>query len=135
MVSKNRNILTKIHLIISVLVVIPASIIYGFYPESILEISPDSVNERNFHKAIMGLYLGFSLLWLLGVFKIYFIKAALISNIVFMLGLGFGRLISVLLDGTPSFLYSLGTIGELLLGFYGVWVCNQYFTSKINMLK
>lgn len=115
-------IITKIHLIISVVIVVPAAFIYGFKPELVLDINYKTIDEYNFSKAVMGLYLGFAMLWLFGVFKSSLLKAALISNTIFMLGLGFGRLTSIALDGVPTQAYLFGTIGELVLGCYGLWV-------------
>ena len=126
MARTNRLFITKIHLIISVLIVMPVSIVYGFQPESKFDIYLNTIDEHNFFKAIMGLYLGFSALWILGIFKSTYLKIALISNMIFMLGLGFGRLLSIMLDGTPTFGYQFGAIAELFLGFYGLWVIKRY---------
>jgi Domain of unknown function (DUF4345) len=123
-------IISRVHLIISISIVVPAAIIYGFSPEQFLDIQLNTIDENNFFKAIMGLYLAFSVLWLLGVFNPKYIIAALISNVMFMLGLGIGRLVSILWDGTPSFAFSLGTIGELILGFYGLWVTIREYPKK-----
>ena len=119
------TIVQKIHLVISTLVVIPVSFVYGFAIDSQLDIAPDTIDEHNFFKAVMGMYLGFALLWILGIFKKPYLKAALISNVIFMLSLGFGRLISFVVDGLPSDAYVIGTLGELILGFYGVWVLTK----------
>ena len=125
----NQNIITKIHLIISVCIVVPVSFFYGFNPKSQFDIQLDTIDEHNFFKAIMGLYLGFSILWILGVFKANYLKMALVTNMIFMLGLGFGRLLSVTLDGVPTFGYKFGTIAELFLGFYGLWVLLHHTTT------
>ena len=125
----NQNIITKIHLIISVCIVVPVSFFYGFNPNSQFDIQLDTIDEHNFFKAIMGLYLGFSILWILGVFKANYLKMALVTNMIFMLGLGFGRLLSVTLDGVPTFGYKFGTIAELFLGFYGLWVLLHHTTT------
>ena len=42
-----------------------------------------------------------------------------------MLGLGFGRLASMIFDGLPLIGFLAGTVGELLLGWYGVWVLSR----------
>lgn len=118
---KNDFIL-KIHLVISVLIVIPVAFVYGFNPDSQFDIHLNSVDELNQFKAIMGLYLGFSMLWILGIFKRNFLKIALISNMVFMLGLSLGRAMSMFLDGAPTFGYQFGIFAELLLGIYGLWI-------------
>lgn len=130
MLKTKKEIVTKIHLIISVLVVGTASIIYGFYPNSLVELFPTTIDALNFNKAIMGLYLGFSILWLLGIFKVSYLKVALISNVVFMFGLAFGRLVSISLDGIPSLAYVLGTFGELILGLYSLYIYNRCLHSK-----
>lgn len=122
-----RNFIFKIHLIISILIVVPVAFLYGFKPSSEFDIHLDTIDERNAFKAIMGLYLGFSILWILGLFKKNYLKLALVSNMIFMLGLGFGRLISLVLDGIPTFAYVFGTVGELILGFYGVWVLKSKY--------
>ncbi len=115
----------NIHLVISILIVASVAIQYGFKPDFQFELYPKTVDEHNFFKAIMGLYLGFSIVWILGIVKPNFLKMALITNIVFMLGLGFGRIISLLIDGIPTSGYVYGTIGELILGFYGLYVLGK----------
>lgn len=130
MLKTKTDIISKIHLIISVCIVVPVSFVYGFNPSSQFDIYLNTVDEHNFFKAIMGLYLGFSALWVLGVFKSNYLKLALVSNMLFMLGLGFGRVLSLLLDGTPTFWYIFGTFAELFLGFYGLWVLTIYERSS-----
>jgi hypothetical protein len=122
----NQQIISKIHLVISVLIVVPVAFVYGFNPGSEFDIHLDTIDEHNFFKAIMGLYLGFSTLWILGIFKANYLKLALVTNMLFMLGLGFGRVLSWFMDGTPTFGYQFGTFAELFLGFYGLWVLKKY---------
>ncbi|WP_236548001.1 DUF4345 domain-containing protein [Polaribacter septentrionalilitoris] len=90
MFKTKKDFINKIHLIISVCLVMPVSFVYGFNPSSEFDIQLQTIDEHNFFKAIMGLYLGFSALWILGIFKHQYLKIAVITNIVFMLGLGFG---------------------------------------------
>jgi hypothetical protein len=127
-----QHIITKIHLIISVLIVVPVSFVYGFNPGSAFDIHLNTLDEQNIFKAIMGLYLGFSMLWLLGIFRASYLKVALASNIIFMLGLGSGRLLSLFLDGTPSFAYQFGTFAELFVGFYGLWAYNFRYNKSTS---
>ncbi|KOY51228.1 DUF4345 domain-containing protein [Polaribacter dokdonensis] len=122
MLKTKQDITIKIHLLISVCIVIPVAFVYGFKPSSQFEIYPKTLDELNAFKAIMGLYLGFATLWILGTFKPKFLTAALITNMIFMLGLGFGRVLSFLLDGSPTFGFLFGMYAELILGFYGLWV-------------
>lgn len=125
MFKTKQDFIAKIHLIISVCIVIPVSFVYAFNPGFKFNIQLQTIDEHNFFKAIMGLYIGFSMLWLLGIFKQQFLKTAIVTNFVFMLGLGFGRLLSFFIDGTPTFGYQFGTFAELFLGFYGVWVLTR----------
>lgn len=111
----------NIHLIISVLVVIPVACIYGFCPHLLFDVSINSIDESNIFKAIMGLYLAFATLWIVGILKPSFWKIATVSNLIFMFGLGFGRIISIGFDGSPSSIFVLGTIGELVLGLYALF--------------
>ena len=129
MFKTKQDFINKIHLIISVLIVVPVSFVYGFNPSSEFDIQLQTIDEHNFFKAIMGLYLGFSILWILGIFKHQYLKIALITNIIFMLGLGFGRVLSFFIDGNPTFGYQFGTFAELFLGFYGCWVLGKF---KLN---
>ncbi|WP_246067810.1 DUF4345 family protein [Changchengzhania lutea] len=55
---------------------------------------------------------------------------AIITNIIFMLSLGFGRGLSLVLDGTPTLAYLFGTFAELFLGVYGVWVLKSQHTPN-----
>lgn len=126
MISKN------LHLIISTFVVASIAIVYGFQPNMVFDVSINSIDEANIFKAIMGLYLAFSMLWLLGIFQIDLWKTATVSNIVFMLGLAFGRIISMLLDGIPTVIFVAGTAGELVLGFYGWYQFNKYNFQNLS---
>ena len=121
-----KDIINKIHLIISILIVVPVSFVYGFNPSSEFNIQLQTIDEHNFFKAIMGLYLGFSAFWILGVFEHQYLKLALITNMIFMLGLGFGRVLSFFIDGNPTFGYQFGTFAELFLGFYGCWILSKF---------
>jgi Domain of unknown function (DUF4345) len=129
--NKNR-VIKNTHLLISSAVVLPISLVYGFFPEVFFKLSIDTVDEKNILKAIMGIYIGFALLWILGVFRTKFWKIATVSNFIFMFGLAFGRIISMISDGIPSKLLMLGVFGELVLGIYGVYVYRFFENKKIT---
>lgn len=124
-IMDQENFKQKIHLVISVIIVVPVSFLYGFDRLSQLNIDLNTTDELNVFKGIMGLYLGLALLWLLGIFKQKYLYAALVSNTAFMLGLGVGRFFSIIIDGLPTAAFIFGTIGELVLGFYGLWVLKR----------
>ena len=90
---------------------------YGFNPTLFLQVNTNTIDEANILKAIFGLYLAFALLWILGILNQNYWKTATICNMLFMFGLGFGRIISMFFDGIPSTIFVLGTVGELILGF------------------
>jgi len=131
-VQPRNNFIFKIHLIISVIIVIPVAILYGWFPELTFDLFPNTMDEMSFYKAVMGLYLAFSLLWLLGIFNSNYFRVALISNMVFMLGLGFGRTISLLIDGVPGNAYLIGAFGEIALGLYGLWALKKSTTFELK---
>lgn len=103
-------------------IVFAAGLSYGFFPDEFLELQPNSADEHNFHKAITGLYFGCAFLWILDLKKKSLFKTALLSHIFFMTPMGICRLISIVMDGLPSTLYVFGTIGELVLGLYGIYI-------------
>jgi len=129
MLKTKQDFIRKIHLLISASIVISAAIFYGFNPDMLFDIQLQTIDEHNFFKAIMGIYLGFSLLWILGVFKYQYLRMALVTNIIFMMGLGLGRVLSLFLDGTPTFGYQFGTFAELFIGCYGIWVLTNKNTN------
>jgi hypothetical protein len=115
---QSHFILKNLHLFLSTIIVTIVAFVYGFQPNILFDVTIDSIDEATIFKAIMGLYLGFSSLWIIGILKPAFWKTATLSNMIFMLGLAFGRVISIFFDGIPSIVFVLGTIGELTLGFY-----------------
>jgi uncharacterized membrane protein len=126
---KRSDALKNTHLVISSFVVLPISLIYGFAPEFFFKLTVNTVDEQNILKAIMGIYIAFAVLWVLGISKPKFWKIATVSNFIFMFGLAFGRIVSMILDGIPSLLLLLGVFGELILGCYGVYIY-QYYQNK-----
>jgi hypothetical protein len=114
-----KHLSKNIHLLLSVSIVIPLAFVYGFSPNYLFDIQINSSDEANVFKAIMGIYLAFASFWIIGIVKPNYWRAATISNILFMLGLAFGRIVSLICDGMPSSLLIYGTIGELVLAIYG----------------
>lgn len=126
---KTTFFLKNLHLIVSALIVIPVAFAYGIIPEKILPVFLDfkveTTDLNNVFRAIMGLYLAFSVLWILGILKSNYWYAATLSNMLFMLGLACGRIVSLIFDGIPSIVFFVGTIGELILALYGVYQLNK----------
>jgi len=117
-----KNIKKNISLIFSIFIAVPIAFIYGFKPNLLFDIQLQTIDEQNVFKAIMGLYLGFSLIWILGIFKKNVWQMAIVSNFIFMLGLAFGRTISMISDGIPSLIFVTGILGEVTLGLYSFMI-------------
>jgi len=122
---------SNLHLTISIFIVVNVALVYGFQPSLWFDVKLQTVDEFNIFKAIMGFYIAFSCLWFFGIIKERFWQAATISNFVFMFGLAFGRIVSILCDGIPSKIFLLGTIGELILGFYALYQCKSQKNNVI----
>ncbi|WP_396182364.1 DUF4345 domain-containing protein [Flavobacterium sp.] len=126
-------ILKNLHLIISVLIVIPAALFYGLFPNEtapiLFDFEVQSTDLKNVFRAILGLYLAFSTFWIMGILKPDFWKMATLSNFIFMIGLVAGRMLSMILDGIPSPAFSYGIIGELILAIFALYQYRKYKNS------
>jgi hypothetical protein len=77
-------------------------------------------------KAIMCLYLGISLVWILGILKTEYWKSATQLNALFMLTLATGRVLSMVSDGWPTGAYVFGVIAEFVIGLYSIYQLKKY---------
>ena len=137
MKSKINWILKNLHLIVSLSIVVPTAIIYGspsILPEY-LNIKVNTVYFSNMLKAVMCLYLGLSLVWILGIWKTEYWKIATQLNILFMLSLAIGRALSMFMDGFPTSGYIFGIIAEFVLGFYSIFQFKKYNRNEYNCEK
>lgn len=131
MTDKINWIFKNLHLIISLLIVMPTAIIYGspsILPEH-LNIQVNTIDLSNMLRAIMCLYLGISLVWILGILKIEYWKNATQLNILFMLTLAIGRVLSMILDGLPTGGYIFGLVAEFVIGLYSIYQLKKYKTE------
>ena len=121
-------IIKNLHLLISLGIVVPTAIIYGspsILPQQ-LDIQVNTIDLSNMLKAIMCLYFGISLVWILGIWKTQYWKRATELNILFMLTLATGRGLSMITDGIPTNGYIFGITAELLLGFFSIYQLRKY---------
>lgn len=130
MKDKLNWLLENLHLIISLIIVVPTAIIYGAAPFSLLpqhlDIQVMTNDLSNLLRAIMFLYLGVSFIWFLGILKTKYWKLATQLNILFMLTLAMGRILSMVIDGLPTGGYIFAVIAELILGFYSIYQLRKY---------
>ncbi len=119
-----KGISEKLHLGISAIVVIGAGLVYGVNPEKIIpylfNFEVENLELKNIFRAVMGLYLAFAFYWLFGIFKLSHRRNAILSNVIFMAGLAFGRIISTFFDGI-SVPYSTGLLLEVLVMIWGIY--------------
>lgn len=118
-VQFNKNI----QLGASASIVIIVGLIYGLYPSKILPLvfgfEVEDLELKNIFRAIMGLYLGLGTYWIIGIVKPHHWRAATLTNVIFMGGLAFGRIISTIFDGI-SIQYTIGLILELIFMVWGI---------------
>jgi hypothetical protein len=131
MTNKINWIFKNLHLLVSLSIVVPTGIIYGsptVLPEH-LDIQIETIDLSNMLKAIMCLYIGISLVWILGIWKTEYWKIATQLNILFMLSLAIGRALSMMTDGIPTGGYIFGIIAELVIGLYSIYQLKRYATE------
>ena len=111
--------------------VFPVALTYGVNPQVTLaylyDIEVNSVNLSNIFRAIMGLYIALNIFWVIGAFKNTLLLPAMWSLTIFMTGIGLGRLLSLILDGTPYPAFILYMLLEFIFAIFGF-----FFIKKIN---
>ena len=114
----------QIILLIAAIGLLPIAFSYGLMPQVSLNylfgISVSEINEIHIFRAVMGLYVAFSLFWFAGALKIHIRQAALYSLVVFMLGLAAGRSLSMVIDGVPHWLLVVYLALEFGIGILGI---------------
>ena len=126
----------SIFLIFTALGLIPLGFAYGSYPD--LNISPipflkeieiNSIDLANILSAIMGLYISMAIFWIIAAFKKSITIHALWSLVIFMIGIGLGRVISMLTDGMPTWPYQFFLLLEIIFALIGYKLIKGY---KLN---
>jgi hypothetical protein len=114
----------KLFLIVAALGLTPIALGYGLMPGRSLPflygVGVDGVSNVHILRAIMGLYLGMVVFWLMGARFPRYRDAALCSLVVFMLGLAAGRVLSFVIDGMPHPLLAVYAVLEIGFGAVGL---------------
>ena len=120
---------TRLYLLISALGLLPVALSYGIAPTmvvpSLFDVAVESTDLTHILRAVMGLYLGMVVLWVLGAMRPNIARTAVISEVAFMFGLAFGRLLSIVADGVPSLLLVAYAAVEIVMGGLGIWILRQ----------
>lgn len=129
-IIRHRNL----HLGITSITIGLVGLTYGICPSKVLPLlftfKVESVDLNHVFRAVMGLYVGFATYWIIGIFKLEHWRNATLSSVIFMGGLAFGRIVSIIIDGVPSVAFLVGTIIEILFMLWGI--NNLKIESKIK---
>ena len=125
----------SLHLLLSSLIIITVGLIYGLHPSSILPnlfgFEVKDIDLKNIFRAIMGLYLAMGGFWLIGIQKSEFWRTATLTNVIFMGGLAFGRIVSTIFDGFSS-QFTIGLLVELILMVWGIYNLKTYISEAVK---
>lgn len=119
----------NLNLFLSGIIIIIAGIVYGGHPTYImpelLGFEVVDLELKNLLRAVMGIYMGVGLFWILGSLKPKLWYAATLCNVLFMGGISFGRILSTLFVGV-SLLLTPALILELLFFGWGLYNLKKY---------
>jgi hypothetical protein len=118
--------LMRYYLLLVVALVVPIALSYGVDPASVLPTALDIIvsgtDQTHIFRAMMCLYLGAALFWLIAAFTPSWQRTAVIWAIFFALSLAVGRVISFLVDGPASTLLVIYLVVEIFGGLLGLAV-------------
>ena len=136
--QNNTKLIKNLHLGISSFIIIIMGLIYGISPSKILplffDVKVESIDLNNIFRAIMGLYFAMAIYWIIGIIKPNQWRSATLVNIIFMGGLAFGRIISLVIDGI-SIPYSKGLVLELIFMSWGIYNLNNEMKKTEKKMK
>jgi hypothetical protein len=119
----------NLNLLLSGIIVFIAGIVYGGHPTYImpelLGFEVVDLELKNMLRAVMGIYMGVGLFWILGAIKPNLWYGATVCNVLFMGGISFGRIVSTLFDGVSS-LFTPALFLELLFFGWGLYNLKKY---------
>ncbi len=125
--------MARVYLLISAAGLTAVALSYGVAPATVLprllDITVEGTDLTHVFRAIMGLYLGMIVLWVLGAFRPSLTRAAVMAEIAFMSGLAVGRVLSIVVDGMPSIALLGYTVVEIALAAWGMVVLKKGFIA------
>ncbi|MFS4417832.1 DUF4345 domain-containing protein [Maribacter sp. 2307ULW6-5] len=118
-----------LHLRLSGIIVILAGIGYGGAPAQVLPlvlgVEVTALEVKHILRAVMGIYAGIGVFWLLGAHRATLWYAATLSNVLFMGGISLGRLIASLVDGA-LWPFTVALVLELWFFAWGLYNLKKY---------
>ena len=121
--------MSKFYLLLSGIGLSVIALSYGLSPETILpmvlDFTVESVDLTHIFRGVMGLYWGMALFWITAAFSPSLTRAGVLSVIFFMVGLGLGRLLSLVVEGVPSPLLLIYLGLEAAIAAFGLFIVNK----------
>ena len=74
----------------------------------------------------MGLYVAFNIFWVIGALNLSLRLSALWSLFIFYTGAGAGRVLSIVLDGSPDTIFMLYLILEIFGSAISFWLIKGF---------
>lgn len=117
-------------LVMAFVTICAIALLYGISPQWFFETfltdsQNPSIDQSHILRAVMMLYIALGLFWLYSAFSDKYRDAGLIVLAVFCGGLVTGRILSVIVDGTPSPLLSVYIFMELSLVPVCIWLLRR----------
>ena len=116
----------KYFLILSSATIFVVGSLYGVSPRwfarTFLGVTELDLNLAHILRAMMCLYLGFALFWLVAAFRDKYRNVAVLTVVLFPAGLVIGRILSFFIDGQPSWLLLAYLFAELVQAPLAYWV-------------
>lgn len=120
---------TKVFLVVAAIGLTPIALGYGAAPDISMSflfgLELDSTDGKHVFRAIMGLYLALAGFWIAGALSERLALHALWSLAVFMLGLAAGRVLSLVLDGSPHPLLLVLLVLEIGFGLAALYLIRK----------
>ena len=132
----NNERLQKSVLLITAIGLVPIALGYGIMPEKTLTLmygfDVSNVNLKHIMRAVMGIYFGQIIIWILGFSKPSVRRPAMYCLVVFVLGVAGGRMISFIVDGISHWSFTVYLILELIIGLFGLKLIITEEKTKIS---
>ena len=117
-------------LVIAFVTICIIALLYGaspqwFFETFLVDSQNPSIDQSHILRAVMMLYIALGLFWLYSAFSDKYRDAGLVVLAVFCGGLVTGRILSVIVDGTPSPLLSVYIFMELSLVPVCIWLLRR----------
>jgi hypothetical protein len=126
---------SKYFLIVISIIIILIAFSYGLLPKTILPAVYDfeitQISPTHIMRAIMGLYIAVAAHWLYNTYKKRY-NVAYGSLLVFMYGLAAGRVISLIADGIPHWMFIFYMVCEIIFGTIAVIYLLGYKKKQVE---